>query len=301
MSAAGDFAVLDTEGARSGVDDLDALPTTALVELFAGDLAAVEQALRAAAPAIAVAIDAAAQRMASGGRLIYLGAGTSGRLAVVDAAECGPTFNAPPEQVQAIIAGGPGASTSAIEASEDDEDDARAQLRALELTAGDVVMGLSASGRTRFVLAGIEAARAAGALTIGAACNAGSPLAARVDHAIETPVGSELLAGSTRLKCGTAQKVLLNAVSTIAMVRLGKTFRNLMVDVRPTNAKLVERAVRIVREVTGAADDTARGALAATENDVKAAVLVIARTLGPEDARALLARHGGRLRAALEA
>lgn len=301
MSAAGDFAVLDTEGARSGVEDLDALPTTALVELFAGDLAVVERALRAAVPAIAAAIDAAAQRMAAGGRLIYLGAGTSGRLAVVDAAECGPTFNAPPEQVQALIAGGPGASTSAIEASEDDEDDARAQLRALAPTARDVVMGLSASGRTRFVLAGIEAARAAGALTIGAACNAGSPLAQIVDHAIETPVGAELLAGSTRLKCGTAQKVLLNAVSTIAMVRLGKTYRNLMVDVRPTNAKLVERAVRIVREVTGAADGAARDALAATGHDVKAAILVVARALGPEDARALLARHDGRLRAALEA
>jgi N-acetylmuramic acid 6-phosphate etherase len=295
-----DFGQLTTEGVRDGIRPLDTLPTDTLVDMMAADLDSVQRALRQAVPQIATAIDEISDRMAGGGRLIYIGAGTSGRLAMLDAAECIPTFDARPGQVIALIAGGDRATSTAVEDAEDDEADAARQIAVVGVTVRDVVIGISASGYTPFVLAGVRAARAAGAMTIGAACNDGTPLAAEADLAIELPVGEELLAGSTRLKAGTAQKVLLNAISTISMMRLGKTFGNLMVDVRPTNAKLLARAVRIVRLVTGASEVAAADAMAATGNDTKAAIVLLMRSTSASEATELLVASAGRLREVLQ-
>lgn len=288
-----------TEGVRAGGPALSDMPTEALVRTMFDDLETVRRGLDAATPAIVAAIDRVAERMAAGGRLIYVGAGTSGRLAQLDAAECPPTFGVPPERVQAVLAGGAAASRLAVEAAEDDEEDARAQLAALAPTDLDTVLGLTASGRTPFVIAAAREAGRRGSLTIGVSCNVAAPLSDEVDLPIEIAVGEEILSGSTRLKSGTAQKVLLNSVSTIAMVRLGKTYGRLMIDVRPTNAKLVERALRMLEAVTEADRPTAEAALEATGRDTKAAAVVIARAVDPDEARRLLAASDGRLDAVL--
>lgn len=295
MYVAKSFQTLSTEGVRADGPALSGLDTAALVATMVADLDSVRDGLRAAEPSIAAAIDAIAARLAGGGRLIYVGAGTSGRLAMLDAAECPPTFGTDPETVQALLAGGADASALAVEAAEDDEEDARDQLAAIGVGSGDAVMGIAASGRTPFVLAAIGEARRRGALTVGASCNRDAPLSAAVDHPIETPVGEEILSGSTRLKCGTAQKVLLNAVSTVVMVRLGRTYGRLMVDVRPTNAKLVERALRIVESAAGVDRERAERALEATGRDTKSAVVVAALAVSPAEARQLLAAAGGQL------
>jgi N-acetylmuramic acid 6-phosphate etherase len=252
-------------------------------------------------PEISAAIDAVAERMSSGGRLIYMGAGTAGRLGVLDASECPPTFNTDPTQVVGLIAGGPEALVTSIEGAEDSRELAEADLDALALTADDTVVGISASGRTPYAIAAVEHARSEGALTIGLSCNEHSALAAAAEHGIEVVVGPELLTGSTRLKAGTAQKLVLNMLSTITMIRLGKTYGNLMVDVRASNEKLRARSRRIVALATGADDAEIERALAATDGEVKNAILVVlAGVDGPTAAR-LLEESGGRLRAALTA
>lgn len=217
----------------------------------------------------------------------------------MDAAECVPTFATDPGQVLALIAGGAEAAGSAVEEAEDDPLDAQRRLTELKLGPLDAVAGLSASGVTPFVLGGVAKAAEVGALTVGISCTAGSALSSAVDVAIELLVGPELIAGSTRLKSGTAQKVVLNAISTITMVRLGKTYRNLMVDVRPANAKLRDRSVRIVSLITGTGEPAAREALRAVDGDTKAAIVMIRRGLPPAAARALLQECQGSLRAAL--
>jgi len=217
----------------------------------------------------------------------------------MDAAECVPTFAADPGQVLALIAGGAEAAGSAVEGAEDNPVEAQQRLAELELSPQDAVVGLSASGVTPFVLGGVAKAAEVGALTVGISCNAGSALSSAVDVAIDLLVGPELIAGSTRLKSGTAQKVVLNAISTITMVRLGKTYRNLMVDVRPTSAKLRDRAARIVGLITGADERAVREALRAAEGETKTAVVMIRRSLPPAAARALLQDCRGSLRAAL--
>jgi len=232
MTGETNLGALATEAVRSDGLDLGAMSTPLLLRMMADDMTDVQAALRGASAATALAIDRIAERLRARGRLIYLGAGTSGRLALMDAAECGPTFAADPGQVLALIAGGAKAAGSAVEGAEDSPLEARRRLAELKLSPLDAVVGLSASGATPFVLGGVAKAAEVGALTVGISCNAGSALSSAVDVAIELPVGPELIAGSTRLKCGTAQKVVLNAISTITMVRLGKTYRNLMVDVR---------------------------------------------------------------------
>jgi N-acetylmuramic acid 6-phosphate etherase len=299
MTGETDLGALATEAVRSDGLDLDLMSTPMLLRTMADDMADVQAALSGANAAIADAIDRIAERMRAGGRLIYLGAGTSGRLALMDAAECGPTFNAQPGQVLALIAGGAEAAGSAVEGAEDSPVEARRRLAELELSPIDCVVGLSASGVTPFVLGGIASAAEVGALTVGIACNAGSALGSAVDIAIELLVGPELIAGSTRLKSGTAQKVVLNALSTITMVRLGKTYRNLMVDVRPTNAKLRSRSARIVGLVTGADQSAVLEALGAADGDTKAAIVMLRQGMPPAAARALLQDSGGSLRAAL--
>jgi N-acetylmuramic acid 6-phosphate etherase len=259
--------------------------------------AAVRQALGQIVPAI----EAVTGRLANGGRLLYVGAGSAGRMGVLDAAECPPTFNTPADLVQAVIAGGGDAVRVAVEGAEDDTDAGRAMVAARDVGPADAMVGIAASGRTPYVVAAVRAARERGALTVGLSCNSDSPLSLAAQYPIEVLVGPEVLAGSTRLKAGTAQKLVLNMVSTIAMVQLGKTYGNLMVDLRVTNGKLRERALRIVERVTGASRRDAETALEAAGLDVKVAIVMLGRSSTVDEATQQLARYGGRLRAALEA
>ncbi|MEU3614198.1 N-acetylmuramic acid 6-phosphate etherase [Streptomyces sp. NPDC006872] len=292
---------LPTEAFRAEFAEIDRLPTLELARLMNGEDSGVPAAVAAQLPRIAAAVDAVAERMARGGRLVYAGAGTAGRLGVLDASECPPTFNTAPDQVVGLIAGGPEAMVTSVEGAEDSRELAETDLAALSLTPADTVIGVSASGRTPYAVAAVEYARSRGALTVGLACNPGSALAAAAEHGIEVVVGPELLTGSTRLKAGTAQKLVLNMVSTITMIRLGKTYGNLMVDVRASNEKLRVRSRRIVALATGAADDEIEAALAAADGEVKNAILVLlAGVDGPTAAR-LLEESGGHLRAALAA
>ncbi|MEV7545143.1 N-acetylmuramic acid 6-phosphate etherase [Streptomyces sp. NPDC089915] len=292
---------LTTEAFRPELAEIDRLPTLEIARLMNAEDATVPAAVAARLEQIAAAVDAIAERMARGGRLLYAGAGTAGRLGVLDASECPPTFNTDPSQVIGLIAGGPGAMVKAVEGAEDSPELAAEDLAALALTADDTVVGVSASGRTPYAIGAVEFARTRGALTVGLSCNAGSALAAAAEHGIEVVVGPELLTGSTRLKAGTAQKLVLNLISTVTMIRLGKTYGNLMVDVRATNEKLRARSRRIVALATGAPDAEIEAALTATGGEVKNAVLVLLGGVdGPTAARLLTAAHG-HLREALAA
>ncbi|MBY8339933.1 N-acetylmuramic acid 6-phosphate etherase [Streptomyces spinosirectus] len=296
-----ELETLTTEAFRPDLAEIDRLPTLEIARLMNGEDATVPTAVAERLPEIAAAIDAVAERMARGGRLIYAGAGTAGRLGVLDASECPPTFNTDPDQVVGLIAGGPDAMVTSVEGAEDSAQLARDDLDQLRLIAADTVVGISASGRTPYAIAAVEHARALGALTVGLACNPDSALAAAAEHGIEVVVGPELLTGSTRLKAGTAQKLVLNMLSTITMIRLGKTYGNLMVDVRASNEKLRARSRRIVALATGAPDDEIERALAATDGEVKNAILaILAGVDGPTAAR-LLEDSDGHLRAALAA
>jgi N-acetylmuramic acid 6-phosphate etherase len=292
---------LTTEAFRPDLADIDQLPTLDIATLMNGEDATVPAAVAARLPVIAAAIDAIAERMARGGRLIYAGAGTAGRLGVLDASECPPTFNTAPSQVLGLIAGGREAVITSIEGAEDSADLARADLGALALTPDDTVVGVSASGRTPYAIGAVEYARGRGALTVGLACNASSALAAAADHGIEVVVGPELVTGSTRLKAGTAQKLVLNMLSTITMIRLGKTYGNLMVDVRATNDKLRARSHRIVALATGATDEEIDRALTAAHGEVKTAILTLLSNTDAPTATRLLQQNQGHLRAALSA
>ncbi|MEV3933350.1 N-acetylmuramic acid 6-phosphate etherase [Streptomyces sp. NPDC049944] len=295
------LATLTTEAFRPELAEIDQLPTQEIARIMNGEDATVPAAVAEKLPLIAAAIDATAERTARGGRLIYAGAGTAGRLGVLDASECPPTFNTDPSEVIGLIAGGPSAMIKAVEGAEDSKELAAADLDALGLTADDTVVGISASGRTPYAIGAVEHARAQGALTIGLSCNADSALAAAAEHGLEIVVGPELLTGSTRLKAGTAQKLVLNMLSTITMIRLGKTYGNLMVDVRASNEKLRARSRRIVSLATGASDPEIEAALAATDGEVKNAILTILGGVDGPTAATLLADSRGHLRAALAA
>lgn len=258
-------------------------------------LAAVSRAL----PAIGAAVDQAVPRLRAGGRLVYAGAGTSARIAVQDGAELAPTFNWPRERVAFAIAGGEAALLQAMEGAEDQSAAAKARIAELGVGTNDVVIGLAASGETVFTIAALEAARAAGALTIGVANTPKATLLNACDHPILIDTGAEAIAGSTRLKAGTAQKVVLNLISTLIMVRLGRVYRGLMVDMRPTNAKLRRRAARMVMTITGASQETSEQALANAGDDVKLAALLV-QGLDRKAAQALLDKHDGNLRSALK-
>jgi N-acetylmuramic acid 6-phosphate etherase len=249
-------------------------------------------------PAIAAATEAAALRLSGAGRIVYCGAGTSARIGVQDGAELLPTFNWPAERVAFVIAGGEAALLRAVENAEDSADDGILGIAALAVNADDVVLGIAASGATQFTVAALQAARQRGALTIGIANNAGSPLLAAVDHPVLIETGAEAIAGSTRLKAGTAQKIALNLFSTSVMVQLGHVYRGLMVDMRPTNAKLRRRAVEMVAHITSCDLEAAHRALSLADWDVKLAVLVL-KGLTLEEARNLIVQSGGKLRAAL--
>ncbi|MCJ1680619.1 N-acetylmuramic acid 6-phosphate etherase [Streptomyces sp. APSN-46.1] len=292
---------LATEAHRPELADIDRLSTLDIARTMNAEDATVPAAVAARLPQIAVAIDAIAPRMTRGGRLIHAGAGTAGRIGVLDASECPPTFNTDPAQVIGLIAGGPSAMLKAVEGAEDSKELAAADLAALALTADDTVIGISASGRTPYAIGAVEYARTRGALTVGLSCNPGSALAAAAEHGIEVVTGPELLTGSTRLKAGTAQKLVLNLISTITMIRLGKTYGNLMVDLRASNEKLRARSRRIVALATGAPDAEIETALTATGGEVKNAILVILAGVDAPTAAELLSTSQGHLRAALAA
>jgi len=293
---------LTTEAFRSELSEIDQLSTLEIAKIMQGEDATVPAAVATQLPRIASAIDATAERMARGGRLIYAGAGTAGRLGVLDASECPPTFNTDPADIVGLIAGGPGAMVTAVEGAEDSKELAAADLDGLGLTADDTVVGISASGRTPYAVGAVEHARAAhGALTIGLSCNADSPLGSAAELGIEVVVGPELLTGSTRLKAGTAQKLVLNMLSTITMIRLGKTYGNLMVDLRASNEKLRARSRRIVALATGAGDETIEAALTQADDEVKNAILIVLAGVDGRTAARLLDEAQGHLRAALRA
>lgn len=294
-----DLDRLDTEGRLPEAADLDRMSTLEQLELMGRQDRMAVEAVAAARPQLARAIDLAADRLRRGGRLIELGAGTPGRLAVLDAAECGPTFGAD-DQVIAVMAGGMQAMSDAIEGSEDDFALGVSDVQRLSVGAADVVVAVSASGRTPYVLGALAVAREAGALTVGVVNNRGSALAGMCDVAIEAPTGPEIVSGSTRLKAGTAQKLVLNSLSTLVMVKLGRTFGDLMVDARASNAKLRRRAHRTVMEGSGAADGEVAAALEESDGEVKVALVMLLAGVDAEQARARLAAADGHVRLAAE-
>lgn len=290
---------LNTETPSVHHQDLDLYDSVRLMEVFIDDQRSAVAAVRAAAPALAAAVEAALPRILAGGRLLYAGAGTSGRLGVLDSVELVPTFSWPRERAVAVLAGGEGAMFVAVEGAEDDEPQGRRDIEALAPTSDDVVIGIAASGHTPYVLGALAAGRAAGALTLALANNPGAAVLAASDHPILLDTGAEVISGSTRLKAGTAQKIALNSFSSALMVKLHKVYGNLMVDMKATNAKLVRRAVALTMRAADADETAARAALDQCGFHVKTATVMLLRRLDAAGAQALLARHGGDVRAAL--
>jgi N-acetylmuramic acid 6-phosphate etherase len=300
-SSATDRGHLLTEQTNPASEELDRLATPDLVDLFCSNDLLPQRAVAAAAPALAEAIDAIAARLRAGGRLFYLGAGTSGRLGVLDAAECPPTFCSPPELVQGILAGGAPALLRSSEGLEDLFDAGRRDLQERQFSAADAVVGIAAGGTTPYVLGGLGHARAIGALAIAMACVPADQAAMPCDIDIRLLTGAELLTGSTRLKAGTATKMALNILSTGVMVRLGKVYGNRMVDVAVTNSKLEDRALRILRDLADVPRSRGAELLAAAGGSVKLALLMAATGLEVGAAEEALERHGPGLRGVLEA
>lgn len=294
-----DLGQLVTESRNPRTQDLDALPTLEILQRMNDEDQRATLAVREQLPAIAAAIDAIAVRMHKGGRLVYCGAGTSGRLGVLDAAECPPTFSADPTQVVGLIAGGPGALLKAVEGAEDDAGLGARDLQALGLGPKDTVVGIAASGRTPYVVGALQFARSHGALTVAVVMNRGSEVAAAAELPIEVVVGPEVLTGSTRLKAGTATKLVLNMLSTGVFVRLHKVYGNLMVDLQATNRKLQARSVRIVAEAADCSEALAEELLARCDGEVKTAIVAQRKHVEPAVARTLLFTHDGSVRRAL--
>jgi len=290
---------LPTEGWDPEGADLDLRTTRELVDLMNGQDADVPTAVARAAGAVAAAIDRIASRLQVGGRLVYVGAGTSGRIAAVDAAECESTFGTPPGLVAALVAGGTAAAATVQEHAEDDAEAGERELRQLEIGPDDAVVGLSASGRTPYVVGALVEALRVGALTVAVVSVEESELGRLAEHEIAVVVGAEVISGSTRLKAGTAQKLVLNMISTITMVRLGKTYGNLMVDVVATNEKLRARVRRIVSSATGEPDARVDAALDAADGDARVAIVSLLAEIDADTARARLEAAGGVVRKAL--
>ncbi len=293
------LGLLRTEQVDSKFQHLDEMTVAELLRAMNEGDTEVPKAIALVLPEIESAIESIVKRMERGGRLIYVGAGTSGRLGVLDAAECGPTFSVTDDQILAFIAGGDGALKRAVEGAEDDFLAGEGDLRSIKLRPEDSVVGIAASGRTPYVRGALSYAKKVGALTVALTSNPNSEISKDVDHRLEIDSGPELLAGSTRLKSGTAQKLVLNMISTITMVRLGKTFGNLMVDLQITNEKLRDRAVRIIMQATGASHSEASLALEGSGNEVKVAILMILLRADASTARGRLYAASNRVQAAL--
>lgn len=291
---------LTTEARNPASENLDELSARAIVELINSEDAQVADAVAQEAAMIGKAVEVIAHRLSHGGRLIYIGAGTSGRLGILDAAECPPTFNSDPAQVVGIIAGGPAAMLKAVEGAEDSPDLAKEDLRNIELCSQDVVVGIATSGRTPYVLGGLDYARSQGAYAIGLSCNQDAAITLRVDLSIAPVVGAEVVSGSTRMKAGTATKMVLNMLSTGAMVMTGKTYGNLMVDLQATNTKLTERTKHILCQLTNLSPEEAVELLKQCKGELKTAIIAHRLGQSPKAARKRLGAATGHLRKALE-
>lgn len=287
-----------TEGFDEAFADIDGWPAARVLDGLASHQEQAIAAVRRALPELARAVDLAVPRLAAGGRIFYVGAGTSGRLGVQDGAELTPTFSWPRERCVFLLAGGDAAITRSVEGAEDDREAGRARMLAASPTRDDVVLALAASGTTPFVLAAAAAAREAGALVVGIACNRGAPLLDAGDIGVLLDTGPEAISGSTRLKAGTAQKAALNLFSTAAMVGLGRVYRGLMVDMQASNEKLRARSLRILSRLSGRGEDEARVALEAASGDLKRAILVLLDGVDPDEARRRLDAAGGVVRRA---
>lgn len=295
-----DLEKLTTESRNQNTLNIDKVSTLEMVKMINNEDKKVAEAVEAELPRIAEAIDEIAIRMNKGGRLIYIGAGTSGRLGILDASECPPTYGVSEELVQGVIAGGHEAIFRAKEGAEDSKELALEDLKNKKITENDIIVGLAASGRTPYVIGGLEYANEVGAMTIAITCNAGSEVSKAAKISIAPVVGPEVVTGSTRLKSGTAQKLVLNMLSTGTMIKLGKVYGNLMVDVRATNEKLVERAKKIVCEATGVTREEAGKYLEETNSDVKLSIFMILSKLEKEEARKVLEESKGYIAEALK-
>lgn len=289
-----------TEQPNPKTREIDQLDTLQTLEIINAEDQQVALVVKAALPQIAQAVDVVADCIENGGRLIYAGAGTSGRLGLLDAVECVPTFGTPPELVQALIAGGGKALLEAAEGAEDDRFAAVEDLKSIQFSAKDALVGIAASGHTPYVLSALEYAREIGAVTIGISCNVPAPVLDSARIGIPLPVGPEVIAGSTRMKAGTAQKMVLNMLSTAVMVKLGKVYGNLMVDVQLTNEKLVRRARQIVMQIAHISEEEAARLLTAADHQVKTAIVMQHRGVDAAEARELLNQVKGRLREVLD-
>jgi N-acetylmuramic acid 6-phosphate etherase len=289
-----------TEAINPNTLQIDTMPTREIVAAIAAEDATIAAAVAAVGDAIARLADVMVGRMRRGGRLIYVGAGTSGRLGVLDAAECPPTFSSDPSQVVALLAGGPAAMTRAIEGAEDDAEAGARDLAALDAGPNDVLLGIAASGRTPYVLGAMAEARRRGTFVAALVCTQPSALAEAAELTIAPIVGPEVIAGSTRMKAGTATKLALNALSTTVMIKLGKTYGNLMIDVRPTNAKLRQRAARIVAAVADISLEQAQRLLETAGYEPKTAIVMALAKVDADTARARLAENDGQVRRAVE-
>ncbi len=294
-----DLTSMITESRNPASADIDSLPTLDMLRVINREDQTVALAVEKTLPQVAQVVDAVAQAFRLGGRLIYMGAGTSGRLGILDASECPPTFGTPAEQVVGLIAGGHKAILKAVENAEDNRELAVSDLKALNFNEKDVLVGIAASGRTPYVLGGMECALSLGATVAAVSCNPDSEMSRLAGIAITPVVGPEVITGSSRMKAGTAQKLILNMITTGAMIRSGKVYGNLMADVEATNAKLVERQKRIVMAATECDKATAEQALAACDGHCKTAIVMILAQLSAGDAKALLAQHQGFIRDAL--
>ena len=291
---------LTTEASNPASANIDTLNAVDIVQLMNAEDASVPVAVGKEANNIAHAIDVITDRIRQGGRLLYIGAGTSGRLGVLDASECPPTFSTSPELVVGLIAGGYDALHSAAEGVEDRPQQAVEDLKRTGLNAKDVLVGIATSGRTPYVIGGLQYAKDVGAFAIGFSCNRGSSLESVSDLMIVPVVGPEIISGSTRLKAGTATKLVLNMLTTGTMVRLGKTYGNLMVDLKATNTKLVARSKRLAAKLTGLTEADAEAHLLACDGELKTAIVSIRTARSPDEARRLLDESDGQLRMALE-
>jgi N-acetylmuramic acid 6-phosphate etherase len=289
-----------TEQPNPASRDIDAKPTLEILRIMNDEDSKVAGAVSSEVPRIALAVDRIADAMRKGGRLFYIGAGTSGRLGVLDAAECPPTFNVAPDLVQGIMAGGDAALAKSTEATEDDPENGKRDLGRRGFTARDALVGIAASGRTPYVLGAVATARALGALTIGISCTPDSQLSRVVEIAITPLCGPEVIAGSTRLKAGTATKLVLNMISTAVMIRLGHVYGNLMVNVAPRNSKLEDRARRIVAQSASVSPERAGELLKLANGNVKTAIVMARLAIDRTEAEARLVVAGGRIAEALK-
>ncbi|OZT11918.1 N-acetylmuramic acid 6-phosphate etherase [Priestia aryabhattai] len=294
------LTILTTESRNERTMNIDVENTADILRIMNEEDQKVATAVNAVLPDIEATVEYVVQSLKSGGRLIYIGAGTSGRLGVLDAVECPPTFSTDPSTVQGIMAGGEGAFVKAVEGAEDSEEGGVQDLQRIELTSADTVIGIAASGRTPYVIGALKYAKSIGAKAIALSCNENAAISQVADRAIEVVVGPEILTGSTRLKSATAHKMILNMISTASMIKLGKAYENLMIDVNVSNYKLKERAIGIIEKVTAASYEEAKAALEEANNEVKTAIVMIKTQATVEEARTLLEKNDGYVRKAIQ-